>query len=833
MQNLDSKVLQALIKIQNSIYSKQFSLAELLNLICYHAMTLTDANGAVVEFITDGIIEYRATAGSCDSFRGLKFPAPNSLSYLCLTEKKAMLCADTETDDRVNREQCRKIGVASMAVVPLLTDEKEIGVLKVISSNKNGFNDQSSKALTVISAFLATAIQQAEVAEEKQAALAFAEEQLRFRESITTLAPNNIYIFDLAIRSYVYTNNSFQEFLGQSLQEIQKKGKEFFRASIHPDDLQTLNSYLGQFEKGNQAQSVEYEMRAKNAQGLWRWLRVRESVFKKDDQGKISQIIGIATDITSLRDQNIELENRVAMRNTQLNSLTEKIPQLVWQTDANGKGIYVNSKWIEYTGKPLGADFNQMIHPDDLEECMKMWGEALATKQDYKMEYRLQSKAGDYRWFLVRGVPTLGTSKEVVEWFGTCTDIHDQKTAQEAIQKAHVNEQAAQEASKLKSEFLANMSHEIRTPLNGVIGVTGLLTQTALDGKQREYVDIIRSSGQLLLTLINDILDFSKIEAGKLEFEQIDFSLVDAIQDVKKTLSFLAFKKGLRLQTDFAADLPAWVSGDPGRLKQVLFNLVNNAIKFTAEGTVTVKCTTVGQTNSHSRLRVEVQDTGIGISKEARAKMFRAFSQADASTHRKFGGTGLGLSICKNLVERMNGDIGVESEENQGSTFWFEVDLGLVTDPKQVTALEVNQTSAPKSSGHLRILIAEDNSVNQLITSTMLENLGFESVIAENGVEVLKQLEENHFDLILMDCHMPEMDGYEATRRLRSHRDPRISGIKIIAMTANAMAGDAEKCLAAGMDDYLSKPVSIDDLSNRLEYWLNLQNPQAALKTVD
>lgn len=819
---LDGEVLRGLIKIQQSIYSQQFSHAELLNLICYHAMSLTHATGSVVEYIQNSQIEYRATAGSCDPFRGLVFPAKNSLSYLCVTEKKAMLCMDVESDDRVNKEQCRKIGVASMAVVPLLSHNRVMGVLKVISDKTNGFNENSVEALTLISGFLATSLLKAEVEEEREITLAVVEEQLRFRDSITALVPNNIYIYDIKHKSYLYLNDSFKEFLGYSMEQMDSLRDNIFKEIIHPDDLAYLNKHLLEYEKVQKGEIIEFELRAKQASGSWRWLRIRESIFKKNDKGQVTQIIGIATDVTSLRDQNAELERRIAVRTAQLNSLSEKIPNLVWHTDHQGQGIYVNQRWLEYTGRPLGSDFSKMIHPDDLDSCMKAWGEALASKQDFQTEYRLQSKEGEYRWFFVRGVPTLGLLGEVVEWFGTCTDIHDKKMALETIHQAKVNEEAAKEASKLKSEFLANMSHEIRTPLNGVIGVTGLLTQTHLTDKQKEYVEIIRSSGKLLLTLLNDILDLSKIEAGKLEFETLDFPLLDSIDDVRRALAYMAEKKGLQLNTEISESLPLRVLGDPGRLKQILFNLTSNAIKFTEHGVVTIACYEIYRRHNRTRLRFEVNDTGIGIKKEAMDKMFKSFSQADASTQRKFGGTGLGLSISKNLVERMNGQIGVESQENKGSKFWFEIELAL--EELMESHLKPMDQLIPAQKHSARILIAEDNSVNQLITSTMIDNLGFEVDVVKNGIEALRAIEKEFYDIVLMDCYMPEVDGYEATRRIRQSKKSKNPKVRIIAMTANAMVGDAEKCLSVGMDDHLAKPISLEDLSARLDYWLELKS---------
>jgi CheY-like chemotaxis protein len=351
-----------------------------------------------------------------------------------------------------------------------------------------------------------------------------------------------------------------------------------------------------------------------------------------------------------------------------------------------------------------------------------------------------------------------------------------------------------------------------------VIGMTGLLLDTELNEEQRDFADTIRRSGESLLTVINDILDFSKIEAGKLDFELIEFSVMDAIEDVRKTLDLTAKKKKVDLLVESTSSLPAMVKGDGGRLKQVLINLVGNAIKFTKEGVVTLRATVISSAEEKCRMRFEVQDTGIGMSPEDLSKLFRAFSQADASTHRKFGGTGLGLSICKSLVEKMGGVIGVQSEKGHGSTFWFEIEL-----PRVEKKAEEHVAHAPQINSNIkrgRILIAEDNPVNQVITSKMVQKLGYHADVVANGKEVLESLASIPYDLVLMDCQMPEMDGYEATQIIRQSKNLPNPRILILAMTANAMAGDAEKCFSVGMNDYITKPVDIKKLSVVLDHWM-------------
>lgn len=406
-----------------------------------------------------------------------------------------------------------------------------------------------------------------------------------------------------------------------------------------------------------------------------------------------------------------------------------------------------------------------------------------------------------------------GSNPVEVEAIGR--DITDRKRVAAELERAR---QAAEAGAHMKDQFLANMSHEIRTPLNGVIGLTALLLEGELKPDQREYLEMVKNSADSLMTLINDILDFSKIEAGKFQLDPIEFAFRDFLSDAIRVMQLRAAQKGIGLDMEVSPEIPEQLIGDTGRLRQVLMNLLGNAVKFTGQGGVMLSVAAESVEPDAAVLHFAVKDTGIGVAPEQQTAIFDAFSQADGSTTRQYGGTGLGLAICSQLVTMMGGRIWVESRPGEGSCFHFTARFGLSGEgtpqrPAGVPPAVERAQPAEPGTASLRILLAEDNAVNQRLVHGVLSRYGCAVTAVFNGVEVLKALESGQYDLVLMDVQMPELDGLETTARIRRNEaaqgKPRIP---IVAMTAHALKGDRERCLEAGMDDYLAKPVEPAEL---------------------
>ncbi len=722
-------------------------------------------------------------------------------------------------------------------------------------------------------------------------------------------------------------------------------------------DPNRRNDFVQVMAEHGSVRGFESEIYRKDGSTMWISENAR---VVRDDTGKILYYEGMVEDITERQ----RLETELHASEQSLSALINNIDDSIWSVDTQYRLLTFNAVFAQnfedqyHTHIKIGDVILDHLPADWRTEDVALYDRALAGEK-FIIERRYQYEEEE-RYYEISYNP-IRTNDEISGVAVFSKDITERQRAHIALQQAMVQ---AESSNRLKSEFLANMSHEIRTPMNGVIGMTDLLLMTDLTHEQREFARTVRISGESLLVVINDILDFSKIEAGKLDLEVTDFDLREAIDSTMDLLAAQAHSKGLELAAFIRPEVPLELRGDPGRLRQIVNNLVGNAVKFTSQGEVVVTVSRVSETPTHARLRFEVRDTGIGIDEKGQQRLFKAFSQADGSTTRKYGGTGLGLAISKRLVEMMSGEIKVASELGKGSTFYFEAEFEKQTialksvvhqdlsglhvlivddnatnreildhhtrmwkmrtslaesgqqaldllrdqsgkDPFELVILDMqmpemdglmlgeaikadpsiasvrlvmltslgNQLDseamkkagieacvlkpvkqsrlfnriAEVMAGHrplsrkktqtatltmkgaiaapvaltkkpTRILLAEDNVINQKVALGLLNNIGYAADVANNGLEVIAALDLRPYDLILMDCQMPELDGYETTQRIRARPD--CKSMKIIAMTANAMRGESEKCLEAGMDDYLSKPVRLELLRDMLARWM-------------
>ncbi len=488
---------------------------------------------------------------------------------------------------------------------------------------------------------------------------------------------------------------------------------------------------------------------------------------------------------------------------------------------------------------PASIDWwTEQIHPEDRERVeQRLEAYLQGEPHPWSEEYRFRKADGGWAYILDRGYLVRDAQGNPERMMGSLMNISDRKAAEQALQAA---KEAAEAANRAKSEFLANMSHEIRTPMNGIIGMTELALETDLNSEQREYLEMVRTSADALLVIINDILDFSRIEAGKLELERIAFSLRQVAREVVQLLGPRAEPKRLELFAEITPEVPDRLVGDPGRLRQVLLNLVGNAVKFTERGSVrlTVRAGTAGPDGAAAdrvELEFAVVDTGIGISTEKVALVFGAFAQADASTTRQYGGTGLGLTISQRLVQQMGGHIGVESEPGQGSRFYFTIPFqcaeaqDLLSTSRTSSESRPGEASLPSGGAQFgRVLVVEDNEVNLRLVSQLLEKHGHQVTAVRCGRDAVAAVRAVEFDLILMDLQMPDQNGFEVTAEIRE--DERATGRRtpIFALTACAMEGDRGRCLAADMDGYLTKPIHTADLLRTVESTLDHSHPDAA-----
>ena len=590
-----------------------------------------------------------------------------------------------------------------------------------------------------------------------------------------------------------------------------------------------------QLALGN-AYSTEVEMKRQDGSVFWCGLAGRAVDPSHLEEGAI----WIFSDTTERR--------RAESLLRKLSGAVEHSPASIVITDHEGRLEYVNPKFCEGTGYSFeevrGQNPRLLKSGQNPPELYQQLWDTITQGREWRGEFCNRRKNGEIFWEFASISPIRDAEGHITHFVAVKEDITERKRAEAELLQTNRNLEAAtaranqmalqaELASIAKSDFIANMSHELRTPMNGVLGLLGLVLDTDLTEEQRQFIQTARSSGQALLVLLNDLLDYSKIEARKLKLETLDFSLARLLDDLAGLLAPRAREKGLVLGCVAAPEAPSALRGDPGRLRQILLNLTGNALKFTSRGEVAVRVSVLAEAPAEVHLRFSVRDTGPGIPADKLGLLFKKFSQLDSSTTRLHGGTGLGLAISKQLAELMGGEIGVESQLGQGSEFWFTVRLAKATAQSNLEAVICGaSTPAPRAVGpsaalsgrdlsQVRLLVAEDNLINQQVAVGVLKKLGFTAEVVADGLEAVQALERVPYDLVFMDVQMPEMDGFEATRVIRDPQSRVLNHqVPIIAMTAHAMQGDRARCLEAGMDDYVPKPVEVPALTAALNQWL-------------
>ncbi|UYL09436.1 ATP-binding protein [Bdellovibrio sp. SKB1291214] len=778
------------------------------------AAEVCDVPMALIGFVDNERIWFKSHVGTDI----IEAPREQTICGHMIEERKVMVLQDASLDPRFKDLPSVKSGlkVRFYAGAPLITpDGVVIGSLCVFSPQTKTLTETQIKSLERL-ARMAMYFLEARITDidEKQKAQADLEKQKDFLNAVLENLFDGVIACD-ANGKVSLSNGASRRFHGleQAYDEDvpPEKWASYFQL-FHADGETLMKMEEIPLYRALHDQLIrDEEMVVRSVSGKKTKLKMNgQAIFGKGGT-KLGAVITLH-DITEQRNA----VSREQATNMTLKKLIDLVPVGIALFDENKKITTWNKANEQITGwteqELLGRSVYETIEASEA-DTESISNQVNKRLEKYAGELEYVTKSGKTVDLHLSIVPLFDGDGKRTGSMSVSVNISDIRERERRLVEAN---RALKEASAAKSDFLTNMSHEIRTPLNGVIAMSELMAMTDLTEEQKEMLLTVQHSASHLLMIVDDILDFSKVEAGKMRVENVKFDLQDIVEQSIRSVMPFADSKNLKVTTMLPVDLRSSFNGDPGRICQVLLNLVGNAIKFTEKGEISIALSAGKNINGKAVVRFEVADTGIGIPANQLDKLFKAFSQADGSMTRKYGGTGLGLSIAHGLIDLMGGKIGVDSVEGQGSKFWFTVPLEMIgEEKKQVTATPSTATDVPSISG-MHILVAEDNAVNQTIARAMLTKLGATCEVVENGRLAVEALANNKYDLVLMDCQMPEMDGYEATRTIRSNGRPEIHTIPIVALTAHAMAGDREKCLDAGMDDYLTKPIHMKNLAQAI-----------------
>ncbi|MBS4062998.1 MAG: PAS domain S-box protein [Chitinophagaceae bacterium] len=645
------------------------------------------------------------------------------------------------------------------------------------------------------------------------------ETEYRFKKALESIG-DNVWEHDYKTGKTYFSKTEI-DFLGYHTDEF-TNNQQLWWSSVFEEDRHLLDENDRKYRKGEiDSHSLEYRMLHRD--GSIKWVLDRGVVIEKDRRGNPLRITGTHTDITGRK----EFEQTLKANEEKYRGIIANMNLGLMEMDINGKITFANQMLLQMTGlnetNIIGYDSSLFLTEESMVEVRaKMKNRSMGISEAYEVQTNINHRPG---WWFVSSAPKLSVTGEHEGSIVICLDITNQKKLEIDLTKSR---EQAEQLAKAKETFLANMSHEIRTPMNAIMGMGNQLAKTKLTEQQNFYLNAINTAAENLLIIINDILDLSKIEAGKLSIEKIGFEPKKVFENALQVLMHKAEEKGLKLTNSFYdSRLSPVLTGDPYRLNQVLLNLMSNAIKFTEKGSVDITCEVTEETPTTQTIQIKVMDTGIGMEKEFVEKLFDKFSQEYESISRRYGGTGLGMSICKELVELMGGEIEVTSSKGKGTTILFRIkfEKGMLTDmPNNIT----EEITAGFLKGKT-ILITDDNDMNRLVASTILENYGAAISEAANGEEAIHALTKIKTDLVLMDIQMPVLNGYEAAKIIRKVGNK----IPIIALTANAIKGENEKCIEAGMNDYISKPFKEEEFLKKIAHWLNMELTTTRINTAD